>query len=156
MISSSSSRMTCTTPRAIPGETPTPWNRVSPFSPSPLIRRRVARLSIFVKARLDELLNFIERPGGIRSFAADLQFRALPGGQHHQSHNAFAIDLFIFFFDPDVAAVAAGYFNEKCGWSRVETEAVHDGDFFFSLLRTCACAGFSIKQPHAAFLSPLN
>src|SRR4051795_7127030 len=101
-------------PRASPGETPTPLNRISGLGSSVLIRwesnsdvkrrrrsfwphglsvgRGFHPRSIFAEFARDQRFDFLDRLLRIGAFAADEKLRSLPGRQHHQTHDAFAVN----------------------------------------------------------------
>src|SRR3954451_6191277 len=130
-------------PTPVPGETPAPWNRISLDALSPLIRAEISGMLILVKARFDQLFQFLHRLLRVRSFATDLQGRALASGQHHQTHNALAINLFAFFGDPHLAAMAAGNTDEHGGRTSVQPKSIHDRNFLHDL-EILGRTGFSI------------
>src|SRR5438128_4495919 len=113
-------------PRAKPGETPAPWNRiscrVSPFIPT----ARLAPRSVFIKARIDQRFELLRCLRRVRSFAANPQLRALSGGQHHEPHDALAVDLFALFRHPDFRAIIACNTHEHRRRASMKPEASHN------------------------------
>jgi hypothetical protein len=59
--------------------------------------------SILVKLAFDQGFDLGEGLVGVVAFAMDDDFAARSGGQHHQTHDAFAVDLFAVLFDEDAA-----------------------------------------------------
>src|SRR5664280_2639896 len=49
--------------------------------------------SLLVELALDQSFEFGDRLGGIRSVGVNEQFAAGAGREHHQAHDAFAVDL---------------------------------------------------------------
>src|SRR5262245_25184539 len=82
--------------------------------------------SILVKTRLDQCLKFFHRLVGVRTFATDVQLRPLPGSEHHQTHNAFAIYHFPLLRYPDFRAVTTRNSHEHGRGSRVESKSIRD------------------------------
>lgn len=54
----------------------------------------------------------------------------MASGEHHQSHNAFAIDFFPVFFHGDVGLETVGGFHELGCWPGMDAEFVDDREFF--------------------------
>ena len=65
--------------------------------------------------RLIRRFEFGERLGSIVAFGVDGQFAARAGGQHHQAHDALAVDLLAVFLDKDVAVKAVGGLDKHGG-----------------------------------------
>ena len=61
---------------------------------------------------------------GVRAFDVQGEFAAGAGGEHHQAHDAFAVDLFAVFFHKDVARKPVGGLDEERGGPRMNAELV--------------------------------
>jgi len=56
------------------------------------------------------------RSGGVFSFCPNVQFAPRPGREHHQAHDAFAIDPLAVLFHKNVALKAVGRLDKhRCG-----------------------------------------
>ena len=67
----------------------------------------------------------------VRAVGFDGDGRALCGGEHHQSHDAFAVDAVAVARYPDVALEGGGRLNEFARRAGVQAEFVDDFDFLF-------------------------
>src|SRR5947209_1569261 len=103
--------------------------------------------SIFIELAIDQRLDLLERPIAVRPFTRNLELRAVPRRQHHEAHDALAVDAFAILFDPHVATKAAADFYEHGGGARMEAEAVLDGQFLAEFLRRFIVA-FSAEKTH--------
>lgn len=66
---------------------------------------------------------------GVQSFRADSDHRAVAGGEHHQAHDAFAINFLAVLFNEDIRFKAVRHFDELSRWSRMDTELIEDCEF---------------------------
>jgi hypothetical protein len=64
--------------------------------------------------------------------------RAAARRQHHQTHDALAVDLFAIFFDQNVALESVGRLDEQRGGAGMNAKLVDDGQLFFDFRRTVA------------------
>src|SRR6266571_4227031 len=63
--------------------------------------------SIFVEARVDQFFELLHCFVRVWSLATDTQFRPLPGSEHHQAHDAFAIYFLAFLRNPNFRSMTA-------------------------------------------------
>ena len=82
----------------------------------------------FVELALKQCFQLPHRRLGVRSLGDDDEFGALARRQHHQSHDALAIDLFAVLLDGDVAGIFVGGLDEQRHRSRVDAELVDHRD----------------------------
>src|SRR5579884_4055212 len=61
------------------------------------------RRLFFVKLPVEQLLQFRDGGRGVMTFGMDGEAAAGTGGEHHQAHDALAVDLFAVLLDEDVA-----------------------------------------------------
>ena len=73
--------------------------------------REVRELLFLVKLPQDQGFEFGQDGGGVVALDVEGDFAAGAGGQHHQAHDALAVDLFAVLFHKDVAGVAIGDFG---------------------------------------------
>src|SRR5204863_9710851 len=66
--------------------------------------------SLLVELAFEERIQFVEGPGGVFSLSLNREFAPRPGSQHHQAHDALAVDLLAVLLDEDIAAEAVGRF----------------------------------------------
>src|SRR5476649_408882 len=93
-----------------------------------------ALASILVEAPVDQIFDLFHRLVGVRAFAANQQLRTLPGGQHHETHDTLAVDLFAFLLHPDFGAIAARDADEHGRRPRVQTEAIDNRNLLLDFL----------------------
>ena len=94
---------------------------------------RVGRCSLFALAEVvvDEVGQRLHGGGFVCAFCFQLNHGAFGGGQHHQTHDAFAVDAVAVFGDPDFA------WNWEAVWVNLlearacQAEFVDDFDFLF-------------------------
>jgi hypothetical protein len=79
-----------------------------------------------VELSFNQLLDFQESVGAIVSFNYHGNAASRPGGEHHQTHDAFAIHGFAILFDKDVAPKPIGHFHEHGGGTRVDSQFIQD------------------------------
>src|ERR1700704_4170460 len=99
-----------------------------PGSPIPATR------SVFVELLLDQLFELFHHLVGVRSFATNGELRSLARGEHHQAHDALAVDLFAFLLHPDFRTITTRDPDKHRRGTRVQTEPVDDHDLFLDLL----------------------
>src|SRR5262245_52762330 len=98
------------------GRRPAEWESTSGFTPHftspapPASTRRNG--SILVELAADEHLDLDNSPSRIVTLGVQEQFAARAGCEHHQAHDAFAIDLLAIFLDENVAIKAIGSLDE--------------------------------------------
>ena len=80
---------------------------------------------------VDEVGQRLHGGGFVCAFCFQLNHGAFGGGQHHQAHDAFAVDAVAVFGDPDFALELGGGLGEFAGSARVQAEFVDDFDFLF-------------------------
>jgi len=61
------------------------------------------------------------------------------GGEHHQTHDAFAVNFFAVFLDEDFAGETTGSFDEHCGGTGMDSEFVRDQESFVIKPPLVAC-----------------
>src|SRR6266404_5108956 len=81
-------------------------------------------MSLFVEFAANKVFQLGEGLGGVVAVGVDSEFAAGTGGQHHQAHDALAVDLVAVFFDEDFATEPAGNFDEHGGGPGVDAEFV--------------------------------
>ena len=79
--------------------------------------------SFLVKLAFDERFNLGDGLGRIVAVGMDGEFAAGAGGEHHQSHYAFAVDFFAVLFHEDVAREPVGGLDEECGGPGMDARA---------------------------------
>jgi len=89
---------------------------------------RTRRL-IFLEIPVDEVFDGGEGGFCVVAFSADNEDGPVAGGEHHEAHDAFAIDLLTVFFDGDIAGELAGGLDELGRGPGVDAELVADGEF---------------------------
>ena len=112
---------------------------------------RVAQMSIFVKASFNQLLDFVHRLIRILSFAANVQLGTLPRSQHHQTHDAFSVDLLAFLIDPHFTTKAGRDADEHGRGPRMQPEAIHNRNIFFYFPGVASSSAFAIQKSHQFF-----
>src|SRR5688572_16341647 len=89
--------------------------------------------SVLIKLPFHQRFDFHDRLGGIVTLGEDEQFAARASRQHHQAHDALAVDLLTVLLDEDIALEAVGRLDEHGGGPGMDSEFVdHDhflGDF---------------------------
>jgi hypothetical protein len=82
-----------------------------------------------VKLSLDEGFDFSN--GLLRVVTANVQdqFAAGAGGEHHQSHDAFAIDFFTVLFNKNFGRKSVGSLHKESGGPGVNAQLVDDDNF---------------------------
>ncbi len=95
--------------------------------------------SVLVELAVDEGFEFGERLVGVVALGVDGDSAAGVGGQHHQAHDALAVDLFAVLFHEDVAAKAVGGFDEHGRRPGVDARLVGDGEFLGEELAGVSC-----------------
>src|SRR2546421_6569255 len=88
---------------------------------------------LFVEFLPDQFFQLFHYLFGVRPFTANRELRSLPGSEHHQAHDAFAVDLFAFLFHPDLGTMTAGDPDEHRRGAGMQTETVNDRDLFLDL-----------------------
>jgi hypothetical protein len=83
----------------------------------------------FVEFASHEGFDFIESLMAILAFTGDLQFAAGTGGQHHQPHNALAVDLLAVLIDQDIAGEAIDEFDKEGGRAGMDAQLVDHNKF---------------------------
>ena len=86
--------------------------------------------SILVELPLEQTLQFGNGLSRVRAFGVDGQSAAGPGGQHHQAHDALAVDGFAVLFHEDVSLEAIGGLDKHCRWPGVDAQLVLNRQFF--------------------------
>lgn len=84
----------------------------------------------FGEAACDEGFELSHDGFSVCAFGADFDFCPAASGEHHEAHDAFPVDLFVIFFDPDLGFEGTGRLDEHGGGARMEAELVDDGEFF--------------------------
>src|ERR1035437_1677084 len=85
--------------------------------------------SFLIKLALDEGFEFGDGGVGVHTFDVQGDFAAGAGGEHHQAHDALAVDFFAVLFHEYVAAEARGNFNKHGRRPGVDARLVGDGEF---------------------------
>ena len=91
----------------------------------------------------------------VRPLGGHAQLGPLAGGQHHQSHDALAVDLLTVLFHPDFRLVAVGNLDETRRRPGVHPQLVEDDEVFAALLSRnvgVAVGGGAAEEAHRAFL----
>src|SRR5262245_57696784 len=76
-----------------------------------------------------QFLNRLQRRLGIASIGLDADPAARCGRQHHQAHNALAIDALAVLLDKDLALEPAHRADKQRSRTGVDTLSVEDGEF---------------------------
>lgn len=87
--------------------------------------------SVFLEFASDEVGDGVERGVGVGAIGAYGDDRAVAGGEHHQAHDALAIDFLAILLDEDVGLEAIGRFDKLGGRTGVDAELVEDGEILF-------------------------
>ena len=87
--------------------------------------------SIFLELASDQVGDGVERGVGVGAIGAYGDDRAVAGGEHHQAHDALAIDFLAILLDEDVGLEAIGRFDKLGGGTGVDAELVEDGEILF-------------------------
>ena len=94
---------------------------------------RCARASVFIELAKDDGLDLGERLVRVRPFTADEKFRALPGREHHQAHDALPVHALAVLFHPDIALEAAARFHKERRGAGMQTQPIQDRQFLAGL-----------------------
>src|SRR2546421_12611208 len=89
--------------------------------------------SILVEFPFEQRLQFMNGVSGIPSFGKDNQFAARTGREHHQTHNALAVDSFAVLFDKNLAIKAVGSADEHGGGTSVDAQFVDHHQLLWDL-----------------------
>src|SRR5690606_13431515 len=81
------------------------------------------------KTALHEGAELLQSQLGVVSFRGDLDDRALGRREHHEAHDALAVDFFAVLLHPDVTGKAIGELDELRGGTGMETVFVRDSQF---------------------------
>ena len=91
----------------------------------------VTASSIFLELAGDEVGDRFERGVGVRAVGTNGDDGTVAGGQHHQAHDALAIDFLAILLNKNVRLKAIGRFDElRCG-TGVDAELVENGEILF-------------------------
>ena len=82
---------------------------------------------IFHEAALNERANFLHRQIGVGAIRRDSDHGPVIGGQHHQAHDAFPVDLLLTFFHPDFGLKRVAQLHEHGGRPGMQALPVPDG-----------------------------
>jgi hypothetical protein len=82
-----------------------------------------------VKLSPDEGFEFGNGLLCVRAANIQGQFAAGAGGEHHQAHDAFAIDFFTVLFDVNFGHKPVGGLHKESGGPGVNAQLVDDGEF---------------------------
>ncbi len=95
--------------------------------PSDITQRPFADLFL-AEARLDKVLDLRNHLVGVCPLGDKVQLRPFPRGQHHETHDALAIDALAVFLDPYIGSKSAGDLYEHGSGARMEpiTVLYHD------------------------------
>jgi len=77
---------------------------------------------------LNEVFNLRNHLIGIGTLGDDVKFRSLASGQHHEAHDALAIDALAILLDPDLRPITTRYLDKHGGRARVQAVTVLDHD----------------------------
>src|SRR5688572_19164021 len=117
----------------MPGEAPYPWWMISSATAIPArFPRDRASLVILVEAALHQRRKLVDRLFRVVPDGADHDPRPALGGEHHDAHDALAVDLDVVAGHEDVRAEARGEPHELRRRPGVEPELVADGDLRFA------------------------
>src|ERR1035441_7231708 len=86
--------------------------------------------SLFVELAVHEGFNLGQGLRGVMAVGVDGDCAARTGGQHHQAHDAFAVDLLAVLFHEDVAAKAVGGFDKHGRGPGMNAQLVRDLKIF--------------------------
>ena len=100
-----------------------------------------------VELALDESFDFHERFGGVGTDGVNGQFAAGTGGEHHQTHDAFAIDLFAIFLHENIAGKPARGFDKHGRRPGMNARFVGDGEFLRQELTVDNAFGAHVSRP---------
>src|SRR5207249_5189309 len=81
-------------------------------------------ISLFIELPPDEGFELGQRLGSIVAVRVDGQFTAGAGGQHHQTHDALAVDLLAILFHKDLAIKPTGGFDKESCWPGMNAQLV--------------------------------
>src|SRR5690606_20385390 len=123
---SSTTSMTCGSrtrarPSALPRDAARPVN----------CWRMGGSLLIFVEAWLEQCRHLVADRGLILAIDAQTDLSALSGGQQHDAHDAFRVDLASLGDEGRVALVARQQLHQFGGGASMQAQAVGDGQFAF-------------------------
>src|ERR1700722_1484974 len=105
------------------------WKNFATFRASP-------RLLFFVKLPLDERFQIGDGLGGISAANMQRHFTAGAGGEHHQAHDAFAVNFFPILFHKNITLKLVGGFDEKRRRPGMDAQLIGNGEFFGQKLTT--------------------
>lgn len=97
----------------------------------PVGRNEFRAPSIFLELAGDEILKGGHRGIGVRTVGADGDDGAVAGGEHHQAHDALAIDFLTILLNEDVRLETVGGFDELRRRAGMDAELVENGEIFF-------------------------
>src|ERR1043166_7271222 len=75
----------------------------------------ISTILVLIKFVFNERLDLREGLGRIVAVSVNGQFASRAGGEHHQTHNALAIDFLTVLLDKNIAPKAIGYFDKGGG-----------------------------------------
>jgi hypothetical protein len=84
----------------------------------------------FFKLGFEEGFEFGEGLGGVVAVGVNGQSAARTGGEHHETHDAFAVHFFAILLDEDVAGKTVGGFDEHGSRTGVDSQFVGDNEVF--------------------------
>ena len=82
-----------------------------------------------IKLSFDEGFEFGDGLQCVRAAGVDDQSAARPGGEHHQTHDAFAVDFFAVLFHENFGRKAVGGLDEQGGGPGVDAQLVGNCEF---------------------------
>ena len=90
---------------------------------------RITFLSVLIKLPFDQGFDFGDGLLGIRAAGVQGHFAAGTEGEHHQSHDAFAVDFFAVLFHENLGRKAVGSLDEQSGGPGVDAQLVGNCEF---------------------------
>ena len=82
-----------------------------------------------VKLSLDEGFDFSDGLSGVCAANVQDQFTAGAGGEHHQAHDAFAVDFFTVLFNKNFSRKPISGFHKESSGPGVNAQLVNDDKF---------------------------
>src|SRR4051812_34371803 len=89
--------------------------------------------SILVELALQQCFDFMDGMSCIAAFGQNEQFAARPGGEHHQAHDALAIDPLTVLLDENLTIEAIGGTDEHRGGASMDPQFIGYDQFFGKL-----------------------
>ena len=95
------------------------------------MRNKFRGPSILLELAGNEVRDRLEGGIGIRAVSTDGNDGAVTGGEHHQAHDALAIDFLSILFNEDIRLESVGGFDELRRRAGMDAQFVENGEIFF-------------------------